>query len=115
MSDMGVGHGRLYGHGQPLVGVPLAHESGLIQFVELPMRGIAQLPQLRPGQAPHGLQGTRVRHHIGIARRVPGADIGHRTRPVRPAKAIRASKHRGAAAVAAQPTGAGQHPCPAAS
>ena len=31
------------------------------------------------------------------------------------AKALRASQHRGAAAVAAQASGAGQHPCPAAS
>ena len=46
MPDMSVGHGRLHGHGQPLIGLALNHKFGRTQLFELLMGGIAQPPRV---------------------------------------------------------------------
>ena len=106
MPDMGVGHGGLGDIRQPLVGLPLGHQAGLVEPVEGEMRLAAQPPQLRPGKTAHGPQRARAGHHIGVAGGVLGAHVGHSALPVRPAHLGGWPEHGGAAAVAAKLAGA---------
>lgn len=108
ISDMCLGHRDIQKTAQPPICIFLAHDPGVVDPLKLLMGLVAKLPQRRIGKAAHGLQRVWIRHDIGVTGRVPGADIGHCSIPVRFAKSLSAAEHNMTATVAAQLAGAWQ-------
>lgn len=62
---------------EPAVGLLPGHTAGLVKLVKVIVGRAPERAELVIGEAPHGNVGAGMDFHIGVALRIPAADIQH--------------------------------------
>lgn len=84
---------------EPSVRLLPGHAAGLVELVEVVVSRAPERAELMIGEAPHGDVRAGMNLYIGIALRIPAADVEHRALAVLSVDAVGTPKHHRAAAV----------------